>query len=512
MSNAGVRYRPGSPAHRGSYQAPIYEPAGNDCGGHTENPMSATAYDVSVGGPHAQTSRRPESPRFATGVATVFGGQLLCALFALGIEICYARLLGPGGKGQTSLCLMIIGVGAAIAGFGGEVPLTLWIAERKKNWSEWLPAVWFWGLAGCFAVSGLWAVIYWKWHPVFLRGITTRLAELVLVAVPLCVFFQYLEALFAGLERFRPRAALGLVSQAAELAGVAGLVFLVGRTAEMAVMGNLLGLLGAGLVGTILLKECFRDWWKIGPAAGRLGAVVSLGMMGQFSGMAMFFSYRLDVFVVNYFLGPAQLGLYALGVVVAESLWQVSSAVAVTLFPRTARTLNERTEQFTCVVTRSVFLVIVVLGTILAIVSPVVVPLVFGARFEPSVHVIRWILPGIVALGVGKVMAADLTARGKPKYNVLFAFISGTLAVILDFVLIPRMGIQGAALASSVTYVLLAFLTAFTLKHFLGATWKSLLLPSASDFAAYRAVWLRLRSPFANSAVPSPRGTTRTDA
>jgi len=453
--------------------------------------MSATTQQIELHRDTPSPERNVEPSRFTTGVATVFGGQILCAMVALAIEICYARLLGPAGKGQVSLCLMLVAIGAAVAGFGGSVPLTLWIAERKKPWDEWLPAVWFWGLLGCTGVSVVWAISYWEWRPGFLRGITPGLAALVFPTIPLCVFFEYLAAILGGMERFRLRAILALISQVAELVGIVGLFYFWSRTAEVAVLGNLVGLLAAGIVGAALLRECFRNWWKLAPAVGRLGSVLSLGMMGQSSGLAMFFTYRLDAFVVNYFLGPAQVGLYTLGAVIAESLWQVSSAVAVTLFPRTARTADRQSEQFTCAVTRQVFLLMVLMGVVLAVLSPVAVPLVFGTRFRPSVQVILWILPGIVALAVGKVMAADLTARGMAKFNVAIAFLSGTVAVILDFALIPRIGIKGAALASSITYVLGAFLTAYTLKRFLGATWKSLLVPTSAEIMSLRNVWIR---------------------
>ena len=54
------------------------------------------------------------------------------------------------------------------------------------------------------------------------------------------------------------------------------------------------------------------------------------------------------IFVVNYFFDTAQVGLYAVGVLVAEGLWQIPHAAALALIPRTARTLNQGATQFTC--------------------------------------------------------------------------------------------------------------------------------------------------------------------
>ncbi|MGD0428225.1 MAG: oligosaccharide flippase family protein [Candidatus Acidiferrales bacterium] len=451
------------------------------------------------------TEARPGAPRFASSFATVLGGQIACAAAALGIEICYARLIGPTGRGQIGVCMMVISIGLAVAGLGGEVPILIWAASQRKTLDAWLPAVWFWGLIGCVTFSCFWTTLYWKWHPSFLQGVTPTLAYLVLAVVPPYVFFQFLLALLTGLERFRERAAISLVAQVVELGTVVILALVVARTAEMAIVGNLAGIVIAGCVGAILLRHSLRHGWRLGPAANRLGASLSLGMRGVSSNLAMFATYRLDVFVVNYFLSPAQVGFYALGVVISESLWQIPQAVAVALAPRTARTIDEGGEQFTCFVTRQVFLLACGMAGIMALTSPIVIPLIFGARFRPSVPVIWWILPGTVAFAVAKVMAADLTARGKPEYNSMIAIASAALTVLLDFALIPRMGIRGAALASSITYFLQAIMIGVALKSVIKASWKSLLVPSYSELVHYRDAARRCKAWLASAILPDNR-------
>jgi len=120
------------------------------------------------------------------------------------------------------------------------------------------------------------------------------------------------------------------------------------------------------------------------------------------------------------------------------------------------------------------------------------IPLIFGARFAPSVPVIWWILPGTVALAVAKVMCSDLMARGTPQYATIFAFVSLIITVSLDLVLIPRMGIQGAALASSLAYLTNSLLVAMVLKRKLGVSWRALSVPSRAELNSYRQAWTRI--------------------
>lgn len=262
----------------------------------------------------------------------------------------------------------------------------------------------------------------------------------------------------------------------------------------MALLGNLAGLIAGAAAAALLLGKSLRGMGGVSRAWKHVLPALSLGTRGQLGNLATFFNYRLDVFIVNAFLNPAQVGLYAVGVVVSEALWQVPNAAAVALLPRTARTLNGDSTLFTCSIVRQVLLIACGSGLLLALVSPLVIPLFFGAAFRESVSVIWWILPGTIALCVGKVISADLAGREKPQYSSIFALLSLAITVVLDVKLIPLMGIRGAALASSVAYFVDSLLLAIALRHELRVSWRFLLIPSRSEIVALRMAPLRLFS------------------
>jgi O-antigen/teichoic acid export membrane protein len=283
-----------------------------------------------------------------------------------------------------------------------------------------------------------------------------------------------------------------VLSQLTTLVSAAALLFWLRPTAEIAMIAVLLGLLAALLTSGLFFKDRFQLPKGEIDLFSKIGGALNLGIRGQLGNVATFFNYRLDVFVVNYYLGTTEVGLYALGVVISEALWQVPNAAALALVPRTARNLDEATGSFTCLVCRQVFALVCLSATLLAAASHWLIPLVFGARFGPSVAVIWLILPGTVALAVSKVMCADLLARGMPEYSSIFAFVALIVTVTLDFLLIPRMGIQGAALASSAAYLVNSVAIAFILKRKLGVPWRALYVPSLEELASYKQVWTGL--------------------
>jgi len=439
----------------------------------------------------AETLAQPKS--FLVNVGTVLGGQAANISVALLLEICYARLLGPGPRGQISLCLMTIAFGALLGGLGADIPIVIWRADRKRNISEWIAPVLAWGFFGCVIFSALWFGIYFWWRPSFLHGFTPQLFRLALVTVPCAVLFTYAIAMMTGAERFRERAVLGITVSVGGLCGFLALTVFLGKTAEAALWGNFLGIAAGLLVAWIFLR---REFLRQEKPSGDLQLTRGLltGLRGQAGNVAAFFNYRLDVFIVNYFLDAPHVGLYSLGVVISESLWQIPAAAAVTLFPRTARTVEDGASEFTCLILRQVFFLSCVSGALLALVSPFVVPLVFGARFSASVAVIWWILPGTIALAMAKVASSDLAARHKTGYASAFGIVSLVVTVALDLVLIPRMGINGAAIASSSAYLVNTALLLAALKRLLGVSWNDLLIPRAGELAAYRSAWSKIRS------------------
>lgn len=443
------------------------------------------------------------SRTFASHLRDILGGQFACAAVALVTQVLYARLLGPVGRGQVGLCLMAIALGVLVGGLGGEVPLVIWTAHSREKASEWLAGIFLLGFAGSVASCCLWAAIYWIWHPAFLQGITSPMAAVVLATIPPSILLTYLMTILRGLERFRLRSGLALANQAMGLAAVVALVLLFNRTPEMAVFANLVTICVGTSLSVFFLRDFLGSGWQRRGAGNNIGSALSLGVRGQLGNLASFFNYRLDVFVVNYFLGPAQVGIYAVGVIVSEALWQIPQAAAVALGPRTVRTIDKGATEFTCLVLHQVLVVACISSAIMAICCPLAMRVVFGDHFSASVEVIWWLLPGVIALSLAKVTASDLVARGKPEFSSVFSSIALLVTVVLDLTLIPRMGINGAALASSAAYIVNAALLAGALKRELKVSWKTLLVPTRFEFVPYRLAWLRCRA-WVESKVSSP--------
>jgi O-antigen/teichoic acid export membrane protein len=233
------------------------------------------------------------------------------------------------------------------------------------------------------------------------------------------------------------------------------------------VIGWKLGLLGALLAslaswGLSLIVWCITLRRHGGVLTPRwsydvLRSTLSFGLRGYIGNVLQFFNYRLDMFILNYFLGPASVGIYAVSVRLAELLWYLPNAVGFVIFPRAAASKPEEMNVFTPRVFRAT-LGLTALGALgLAFVGRPVINLVFSSAFVGAFIPMLVLLPGVVLLGGAKVLTNELAGRGYPHYNSLNAGLALILTVVLDLVLIPRYGVVGAALASSAAYTTIFF-------------------------------------------------------
>jgi len=456
----------------------------------------------------ADNNRAPvtsRSPSFIVSIVTILGGQFVSGVIALLAEILYARLLGPAARGTIGLCVVTIAFATLIGGLGGEGAIVYWTSRSRPHQNSYLPAVLSWGALGCCLACGLWSWSFWKLQLPFLRGMSGSSAVVILFSIPAATFFAYSMALAGGYEQFRLRSLCSALRQVVGMTMFLLLLLAFGRQVETALWANFIGLTIGTLTMVTLLRREIATSWTTASTLSNIRPTLTYALRGQVGNLASFFTYRLDIFIVNYFLLPAQVGFYALGVTISEALWQIPQAVASALFPRTVRSADANATQFTTFILRQVLLLNLLGGLAMAAISPFVVPLIFGQRFQPSVSVIWWILPGTIALSLAKVGCADLAGRGKNGYASVFALFCFAVTAILDWRLIPLMGITGAALASSIAYCLDALLVLAALRYEAKIRFLDILIPQSVDLQVYRAAVDRLKDIVRRTTFPHQR-------
>jgi O-antigen/teichoic acid export membrane protein len=136
----------------------------------------------------------------------------------------------------------------------------------------------------------------------------------------------------------------------------------------------------------------------------------------------------------------------------SEAMWLLANGVSTVVFPRVAASERAEANRMTAVVARNTLLATAIGCLAMLLLGRWLVQTIFTARMLPAVTPLLLLLPGTVALSFGKVASSYFGGIGKPIYGAYVAPINLVLTVLLDVVLIPRYGIEGAAVASTTIY------------------------------------------------------------
>lgn len=389
---------------------------------------------------------------FVRNVVATFATQMLVLVLGIAYTAVLGRWLGSQGKGILELAVLLPSMlGLLLSGGIGVANIYYAGSKRLDVPALTANAVTFTILVTLLGLGVVAILIVTGWIKDLIPGVPIWLLWLSMLGFPVELLNGYLRTILQGTERILAANVVNLL----KVASLLSLTVLFIIVFQWGIPGALYATLAAGVVHLALaiglLRQqggTFKPRWD----RTTMRATLSFGLRGHIGNVLQFYNYRLDVFVVNYYVGPAGVGLYNVSARMAEALWFLPNSVGFAIFPRAAASTPETMNRFTPRVFRAT-LAITVLGAVaLALLGRFFIRIVYTAEFLGAYLPMLVLLPGVALLGGGKVLTNEIAGRGYPHYNSANAALALVLTLILDLVLIPRYGIVGAALASTVSY------------------------------------------------------------
>jgi O-antigen/teichoic acid export membrane protein len=176
----------------------------------------------------------------------------------------------------------------------------------------------------------------------------------------------------------------------------------------------------------------------------------SFGIRQYLSDVLQYLSYRIDFFLVAWFLGQNGLGLYSVAVAMAEITSRLTHEIGTILFPAFAS--GNISPIQAAPILRKIFFVSLVIAVVLVLASYHIIVLIFGEKFVGAVPAFRLLLVGTLGYSMVLVTFNYTAASGQPELGIPIFAITVILEVILNIMLLPKSGIVGAAIAATVSY------------------------------------------------------------
>jgi O-antigen/teichoic acid export membrane protein len=428
--------------------------------------------------------------KLVSNILTTLSARIVLLALALVSSIVLARALGPEGRGLFALVVLLPDLAGTVALLGFDQANAVYAGlkpERRRAlvWQSVAIAVVVGGsiAAACACFIALGAPGFQS----LLRG-PLWLYLLPLAMLPGGLIVQYWQAILRGMDRIFLLNVIDVGMKAASLVLLVAFIAWLRFDVAGAVWADVIATVGAVVVMVVVLRRA-GAWgrpsfdWSLWRLTTRFAVPAHAGTL------ATYLNYRIDQLIIAAWLPPEQLGFYVIAVGLAERLWMPAGAVATALLPHLTNS-PVRDPALSATVSRHVMVWTGITCLLVFALADIIVDLLYSSAFAPTIAPLRWLLPGIFSLSVGKVLVAEMFAREKVRYTVWASGAAALVNVAGNVLLMPHMGISGAALASSISYTFLSLVGTWYYLRETGLPW-TVLVPRRGDLLGYRALWVR---------------------
>jgi O-antigen/teichoic acid export membrane protein len=368
------------------------------------------------------------------------------------IQLIAAQQLGPSDFGKVRILESFLSIALILASFGMPSAIVTYVAaasSAKRQHELLFTAV----LLVCLASVAVAAIV--SLSPFFGLPQENKLRNLPILVwiLPAMTASRTVVNYFQGRGEIKRLSVLNLSTSVATAVIVAGSVHLWAFNGWL--YGRMLAeaLFAVGLV--IYARRHFAVFF-------RSETVRTLATFGAFA-MPAFMVDRLltmgDTLYLSWFLQRAdasrEIGNYGVASLAYTAVLLVPGAINGAVWPQIASRAADPAGayRFTLRVVRRSTVLVALLCVVLFVSFPKVVPLVLGSGYDQAGRIFQILIPTAVAYTFCTTMGTLILAAGKPRLSLLGNAPSALFHFGLCALLIPRYGIEGAALALLITTV-----------------------------------------------------------
>lgn len=172
---------------------------------------------------------------------------------------------------------------------------------------------------------------------------------------------------------------------------------------------------------------------------------IKFGMFPMLTALLLNLNYKMDIIMIRAFGTSAWAGIYSVAVTIADYLWLIPDAFKEVLFSKSVQ--ENATDAFNASIKISVILTTMASGVLLVF-GYWFIPVIYGKGFESVYSIMVILLIGIPFMSIFKILSPLYVTQGDTKSYFINLLCGIVCNVILNIILIPRLGLAGAAAAT----------------------------------------------------------------
>lgn len=372
-----------------------------------------------------------------------------------------ARAVGPADYGILGFAIAVISYFGVIAALGIDTWATREIAAdptRVREVTGTATALRL-SLSAVSFVAVIILISLWDRGPIVRAVVLIQGASLFIAALSFDFAFQGLERMEAVARRQVLSAILALAGVAASLnlggdiVAVAAVLQCAAVAAALVMIWEFTRAVGLPVIGRGILTTWRRIIRETAPMAVT-GLLVTL------------YAY-IDIVMLGFLRTSAEVGLYSASVRILTIGLVVSTVLRTAILPVLARLHGSPDERREAGAHNATF--VTTAGGLAAaggfVLAPDILTLIYGNDFREAETVLRLLMINLLFANVAEVFHTQLVAWRLQNQQMLIMMGGAVLNIALNLVAIPRFGMEGAALATIASTLLVVVLAARTLRR-----------------------------------------------
>ncbi len=420
---------------------------------------------------------KAKSVRIVANAAFLWAVRIATMLSSALVSVLTARFLGPAGRGTYALPFIDSSLAVTFA-VGLSSAITYFLLNRKAGRGVGrgaLIGLLVFGVGGSIATIATAIGNHSRW------AIVPALIYMMLYAVNAVT-----NGYFIGRDRVRTAGAINGAAYLLTLVLIAlALVFF--RSSPVAAITA--ALIAWGIVGFAGLLFATHDASRLDGAAVKTVELLRFGGKAGALNLANLLNYRVDIYIVAMLLPVATLGLYTIAVTGAESALSLTLAIAQSTLPRIGAAGRGEAGVFVARCLRNGLLFAAFFSAAAYVMAPPIVRILLGQAYLPLILPFRFLLIGVVAASTTAVITNYFMLNlGRAYVPLTTSLISAAICAAISLALVPRVGMVGAAIGSTVAYAASQTLAIVLFCRQSGVSASNALFVNRDDFSMYRRI------------------------
>jgi len=393
--------------------------------------------------------------RYLKNTGWMFAARVFILTVAFFINAYMARYLGPGNYGLLNYVFSFVGLFSFIASLGIESIANREIIKNHEKKNLIIGTSFYLKLIGSLmAILIIFIFSRYSTNDAILLGLITMYS------------FSYIFSAFNIVDIYFQSQVLSKYPAIVTI--TAGIISTILKIIAMTLGAGIIWLtaiyvlesiiVAAGLLFFFIYKGHSIKEWVFNKSTAIMILNDSWPLM--LSSIAIGIYMKIDQVMIKNMLGNEQAGIYAVAVKLSEVWYFIPGIICSSLFPSIVNAVNTSTELFENRLRKlyfSMFWISTIIASFITIFSYPIIKILFGVPYLEAVPALRIYVWAGIFVSIGGIVGQFLLIKNLTKISFYTALLGSITNVILNMILIPNIGVSGAAIATIISYAIAVF-------------------------------------------------------